>query len=113
MLPDKNKAKLLNEGRHVASRFFNYGGFPRISNINEEEIRSDISPEHRKWYEKLQKLQKELGDAKKSKDEKAIEHAVDAIREHRKDTPKMAEPHSHRSATYHHNTRIDSSREGT
>lgn len=35
MFVDPSKAKLLNEGRRVGSKFFNYGGFPRVSKLNE------------------------------------------------------------------------------
>lgn len=35
MFVDPTKAKLLNEGRQVGSKFFNYGGFPRVIKENE------------------------------------------------------------------------------
>lgn len=35
MFVDPTKARLLNEGRHVGSKFFNYGGFPRVIKENE------------------------------------------------------------------------------
>jgi hypothetical protein len=35
MFVDPTKAKLLNEGRNVGSKFFNYGGFPRVIKENE------------------------------------------------------------------------------
>jgi hypothetical protein len=38
MFVDPTKAKLLNEGRNVGSKFFNYGGFPRVSKLNENGI---------------------------------------------------------------------------
>lgn len=38
MFVDPAKAKLLNEGRRVGSKFFNYGGFPRVSKLNENGV---------------------------------------------------------------------------
>jgi len=38
MFVDPTKAKLLNEGRNVGSKFFNYGGFPRVSKLNENGV---------------------------------------------------------------------------
>ena len=38
MFVDPTKAKLLNEGRQVGSKFFNYGGFPRVSKLNENGV---------------------------------------------------------------------------
>ena len=43
MLPDKNKKIFLNEGRAVGGHLFNYGGFPRISKLNENGIVSQYN----------------------------------------------------------------------
>jgi hypothetical protein len=73
MLPDKNKTKLLNEGRFVGGKFFNYGGFPRIlketsgvvSQFNDSD---DSSPKdekvatHPDGVEELEKQLAELQD---------------------------------------------------
>ena len=140
MLPDKNKAKLLNEGRHVASRFFNYGGFPKIlketqnptaatvqfneaddTKPSEEKIAtqpdevlwSDSSLVHR-GYRYPSKALMDLAKASETGGYNArlALYSHPHYEEFRKGSPEFRS-RPVKSATYHHNTRIDSSREGT
>jgi hypothetical protein len=116
----QDKKQLINEGRAIGGSMFNYGGFPRIKNlaeenINEEELRSDISPEHKAWYLKSLELGKELKAATKSGDKAKIAAARKALSAHGEKRPMRKEAHPHKSdyGTYHPSTNIDSSREGT
>jgi hypothetical protein len=111
----KTKKGTMKEGTIVGNDLMHYGGFPRINEINEEELRSDIDPEHREWYEKKVKLSKAFTDAKKSGNQEKIKAARRAYDEHSRNVPKRKEPLKSKSdyGTYHPNTNIDTSREGT
>ena len=68
MFPDKHKKKLLNEGRAVGGKFFNYGGFPRVLKENiglvtQYNDADDTSPKDEKIAtqpDSIEELQKNL-----------------------------------------------------
>jgi ATPase subunit of ABC transporter with duplicated ATPase domains len=64
MLPDRNKKTFLNEGRAVGGNFFNYGGFPKIKNL---ELQEESEDPEKAFYARMDALRTKMEPLQRAK----------------------------------------------
>lgn len=117
MFVDPTKAKMLNEGRHIESKFFNYGGFPRIKNLEEDVLSEEKKlSELGKWWDAKNKIVDEIMKVRKDSSMtkearlKRTNELNDALNALERKKPKPSATIKIRESP---TANIDSSREGT